>query len=519
MNQAEQPFPPKTADRPGCWQGSWSPGAVVAFIIALGTVTRLALIASIGVEIDGTYSAVIARQLSLSYLDHPPLHLWLIHAFVALLGESAFAVHLPFVLLFMGTTWLMYRATALAFGAWAGVWAAATLNLAGALGFAYGFLAVPDGPLFFFLLLAAFCLLHVVFDADAPRATRWWLGAGAALGLAMLSKYSAALIGTGLVLFLLTTREGRRWLRRPAPWLAGALAFALLAPVVVWNMQHDWASFVFQGQRAAPSADGGVLPVLGSLAAQAAYLLPWFFVGLAWVGLRALRAGPARPAQWFFACLALFPIVVFTLLNLFQRGLPHWPMPGWLMVVPLFGAMLAALGERARRWMRGLAWTGAVTGVLAAAAVVAEVHTGMAGAAVARTLPPTVNFRDPLFDLLDWTVLRTELARRGATPDDRFIASAHWITAAKVGFGAGPERAAILLCSGEPHHFPFMTDWAALAGRDGFVMERADLIAGILPCLRTRFAALERLPDIVIVRDGRPGARLAVFRARGLKAP
>jgi len=50
-------------------------------------------------------------------------------------------------------------------------------------------------------------------------------------------------------------------------------------------------------------------------------------------------------------------------------------------------------------------------------------------------------------------------------------------------------------------------------------MERADLIAGVLPCLQTRFAALERLPDSVIVRDGRPGARLAVFRARGLKAP
>ncbi len=65
----------------------------------------------------------------------------------------------------------------------------------------------------------------------------------------MDSKYTAALLGAGIALWLVGTPEGRRWLRTPWPWAGGALAGLCFAPVLWWNAAHGWASFAKQGGR------------------------------------------------------------------------------------------------------------------------------------------------------------------------------------------------------------------------------------------------------------------------------
>ena len=68
-------------------------------------------------------------------------------------------------------------------------------------------------------------------------------------GLAMASKYTAALLWFGIAVWLLTTPSTRAWLRRPAPWLGALLALAVFVPVVLWEAGHGWASFARQGGR------------------------------------------------------------------------------------------------------------------------------------------------------------------------------------------------------------------------------------------------------------------------------
>ncbi len=58
-------------------------------------------------------------------------------------------VRLPFILLFAGTTWLMYRLTARLFGEPAGLWAAVLLNLSLVFSITSGGWVLPDGPLMF----------------------------------------------------------------------------------------------------------------------------------------------------------------------------------------------------------------------------------------------------------------------------------------------------------------------------------------------------------------------------------
>ena len=92
-------------------------------------------------------------------------------------------MRLPFILLFAGTTWMMYRLTARLFGERAGAIAALILNVSPVLSLSTGSWVLPDGPLMFWMLASALCLERVLLprQRNAARAasahplvdTRW----------------------------------------------------------------------------------------------------------------------------------------------------------------------------------------------------------------------------------------------------------------------------------------------------------------------------------------------------------
>ena len=212
----------------------------------------------------------------------------------------------------------------------------------------------------------------------ADRGVGAWALAGLLAGLAMLSKYHGVFVLAGTAGFLVTTPRFRRLLATPGPWIGTAIALACFVPVVVWNRDHHWASFAFQGARAAPRAGLHPDTMLANIGGQMAWVLPWIFIPLAASAWRALRAGPRDERRWFLLSLATGPIVGFTLVALKgDVGLPHWQAPGWLFVFPLLGAAvaerLAAGHAGTRRWLRwsigGYVGLIAVLGLLLAPAV------------------------------------------------------------------------------------------------------------------------------------------------------
>ncbi|MBP6583237.1 MAG: hypothetical protein KA204_07210, partial [Chromatiaceae bacterium] len=64
------------------------PARAVLALIGAFLVLRLILAATLGLGVDETYTLANARDLSLSYFDHPPLHYWLIHLLMPVLGEG-----------------------------------------------------------------------------------------------------------------------------------------------------------------------------------------------------------------------------------------------------------------------------------------------------------------------------------------------------------------------------------------------------------------------------------------------
>jgi hypothetical protein len=426
----------------------------VALTIGVSLLVRVLFASTLGYAVDEAYAVAVARPLSLSYFDHPPLHFWMAAFMTWLTGVSTpWVVRLPFIAAFTVTLIAIAQLTRALFGERAARLTTLTLASSGVLGLTSGTWVLPDGPLLAGAALAAL-IMHPLFvppapDApiEGPRAWRWIAG-GALLGLALLSKYHAALFAAALGALTLQRRDTRADLRTPWPWVALALTLLGLAPTLLWNAQHDWVSFRFQGARA--NASGGhwsPTPLLAMLGGQLAWLLPWIAVPLLIATARAigaLRAGAAEPIDArrraaIVYCLVWMagPVLLFNAVSAGGANtLPHWTAPGWLFGMPLVGWWFTR-AEARPRWslVAPLA-----TGVLAVV-LIAQAQTHLLDA----LLSPRARATEPTRDALSWMP---------ALPADtnEVLLVRSWIQGGQLGAASGAPRRIVCLCA-DPHQF------------------------------------------------------------------
>lgn len=482
----------------------------IVLLIVVGLAGRLLLAANLGLGIDESYTVATSRALAFGTYDHPPLAWWLAGGAAKLFGtEAALAVRLPFILLFAATTWLMFALGRLLFGSRAGLLAALTLNFAPVLAWTTGSFVLPDGPLIAALLAGAYCLARVLFDAGA-RSALWWLGAGACGGLACLSKLHGAFLFAGTALFLLTTPSQRRWLLTPWPYAGAAVAAALFLPVIIWNAQHDWASFAFQSGRAR-MVQLDILAPIKVLGGHALFLLPWLWLPLVVSLGRALVAGPQAQRDWLVVCLAIGPIAVFTLVAASgNKVLYHWAAPGYLFAFLLLGRdlshMLTHAPKRARIW---LASTAASLIVLLAAVVL-----------LARLPWPPVAWPGgkaptyPLVETVSWRELKAELAHRGLLAQPGvFVAATRWHEAGRIDIALEGLLPVRCLCT-DARGYGVLYANAAHAGEDALIVGQRLSKARVETAFAACFERIDELAPVALHHNGIPVLELGLFLGR-----
>ena len=118
-------------------------------------------------------------------------------------GDTEFGVRLVSILLALPMSWAVYRTAAILFGGQR-VAATATILLNVTLMAAVGTLIVtPDAPL---LVASSFVLFFLAKVLETGRGA-WWLAVGAAVGVALLSKYTALLFGPAILIWLVGVPE------------------------------------------------------------------------------------------------------------------------------------------------------------------------------------------------------------------------------------------------------------------------------------------------------------------------
>jgi len=331
-------------------------------LIALTFVARCFIAAYTGFGEGESYYFRGSLHLSLSYFDQPPLFFWIGAAGIKLFGVTNFGLRFFSVLLFAGTTWLMFVITRKLFNACAGFWAATLLNLSALFTYAVACWYQPDAPLMFFWLLGTYFIVELMVssaaaNSEATRNSRrtWllWLAVGVTLGFATLSKYHVLFLFAGVFLYIATNKKQRHWLRHPGPYVAVVIIILMALPILYWNYKNNWVSFVFQGSRAGAGKQFELHPEWfgRSILGQCVVLLPWIWFPIVRQLYISFKLRKQLLAYSFFFWMAILPIVFFTIVTLWSdlQYHFHWQAPGYLILfIPLGFAVDRCLNSEGR---------------------------------------------------------------------------------------------------------------------------------------------------------------------------
>jgi hypothetical protein len=299
---------------------------------------------------------------------------FVIRAGTVIAGDTELGVRLVSILMALPMSFAVYRTASILFGGQR-VAATATILLNVTLMAAVGTLIVtPDAPL---LVASSFVLFFLAKVLETGRGA-WWLAVGIAVGAALLSKYTALFFGPAIVIWLASVPKLRRWLVSPWPYAGGLVALALFSPVILWNADHHWVSFIKQMGRARiedfkPAFVGELIPT------QIAFATPLIWI-LGAMGLYALwtRKAGALAARSLINATFWTIVIYFTWHSLHARVEANWFAP----VYPAFAIAAAVAGHLTRWEMRQqrlvnfcLRWASPV-GILMFALLIVQANTG-----------------------------------------------------------------------------------------------------------------------------------------------
>lgn len=322
-----------------------SPVAVVIAFLAIHLVAAL----FVGLGFDETYYWTWSRFLSASYFDHPPMVAWWIRAGTALFGDNPLGIRILFVLAMVPTSAALYWTGALLFDRRTATFAVAFVNATLVFG-VLGFVASPDAPSVLFWTLAILALAFIF----TRRAQSWWLAVGLAAGLGVLSKLTALFLGPTLVFATAIVARLRVAFIRPWLWIGGLVAFLVILPMLLWNIDHDFMTWNKQfGRLSTPGfKPTSPLEFIGTLflVLNPAVSILAGFAALLW-----LRTKP-RGDRLGLLLATVAPMLAFLLLAAFrQRIEANWPAPIY-PTLALIGAVGATRVGEALRGQRILAW-------------------------------------------------------------------------------------------------------------------------------------------------------------------
>jgi hypothetical protein len=478
-----------------------------------------------------------ARHLDWCYSDIPVFLPLQIAATTAWLGHTSFGIRFGSLLYSILIAALLFH-----WGrrAWrdAGIGAAAgVLFLLSPFGSIAAVYTATDVPLAFWWLLASYAL-WIAVRSDRRGS---WGAVGLFLLFGCLSKYLMIFWVAGAAVFLLWDPAGRRWLRRPEPYLALAIGGLSAVPFLYWNFQHDWVALTFQVQDR-HRAQIGVQHLGGLLGGQLLVLSPLLLVVLGLALMDAghrLRSDPERATTLrLLLCFTLVTPVILFFISLLTRVSPFWPAVGYP------AAMLLVAGWAGTRSGDGRLRRGRVALTAAAAAlsllVVAFLHFsalhpdvafGLFGRRLDKAGRPTKISQRQLKDFYGWEELAARVSARMREANARhptFILSPQSTVASFLAFytdrqydtylyrETGPDGTVFGETSPNVMGYLFWQDLANRRGDDAlFVTARPDRVAA-MPIAR-HFDAWTLVEEVPVVHRGRELRRFHIYAGRGFK--
>jgi 4-amino-4-deoxy-L-arabinose transferase-like glycosyltransferase len=214
--------------------------AILVVLALLGVLLHTLTNGQYGFHRDELAMLDDARYLAWGYVAYPPVTPFIGRVALELFGPSLAGVRF-FAALAQGAVLVLTGLMARQLGG------RRAAQIVAALAVAISPVSLSAGALFqyvsfdFLWWVAAAYLIMRLLKSEDPRG---WLGAGAVIGLGMMTKYTVVFLVAGIMAGVLLT-PARRYLRSPWLWCGVALSLAIFLPNFIWQVRHGFISLDF----------------------------------------------------------------------------------------------------------------------------------------------------------------------------------------------------------------------------------------------------------------------------------
>jgi len=317
-------------------------------LIIVSVLVRAFISASIDLSNDELNYWAYALYPDLSHFDHPPMVGFIIQLFTFnLTFQNELFIRLASVIIGALNTFIIFHIGRKIKDEATGLFAALLYNSSIYCFFIAGVFILPDTPLLLFWLISFYFLLGSLPDKGISlKSRKYIILAGMAIGLGMLSKYTAVFLWAGAFAYIII--YNRNWFKTKELYIAVLVSAIIFIPVIIWNFQNNFISFTFQGDRVSITQSRLRLDFIGTeILGQFFYNNPVNFIviitALIAVFKKRIFINPDYQKLLLFWSLPI--IILFIAFSLTKRTLPHWSAPGYTGLILIASAYLRGKTE------------------------------------------------------------------------------------------------------------------------------------------------------------------------------
>lgn len=332
-----------------------------------------------GLHVDEAQYWYWSKDLQWGYFSKPPLLVALIRASTVLLGDGLLGVKLLAMVCWLLASLMLWRLGVAMGRERAGAVAGALLAASPASGL-LGLSVTTDAPLVLFWS----GVMHGAWRAAQARGWQtwlWWGLTGLALGLAVLSKYTALVLAVSALWLVWCAPAADRVRVLQGAALAALVAACVVSPHLWWNAQNGWPTWKHTvditlqapAHQAVVSSGVGFRTVQGARSVLEFALGQLLLLGPAALGVglwcvgrrRVMVAAQARTAGSVWSVMTfvwafVWPLLLVGLLQAARsKAQVNWSLPALLGVCLLLG-LWAQRVRLSRGWVIGWVLLGVV---------------------------------------------------------------------------------------------------------------------------------------------------------------
>jgi 4-amino-4-deoxy-L-arabinose transferase-like glycosyltransferase len=305
------------------------PAAALIVVLAAHLLvwTAIPILLGQGPPLDLVEGLALGKEWQLGYWKHPPLPWWVDEFTYQLTGtpRSVFLLGPLSAVICMYFVWRLAREVMEATGA-----LIAAISLEGIHFFNHSAVEFNHNVLQLPLWAGAF---WVFYRALVAAGSTNWMLAGACLGFAFWTKYSAVVLAATLVLVLLVDPIGRKSLRTPGPYLMALITLLVIAPHLTWLAASGFLPLAYADQRAIIATQWHqylYFPLQFALT-QLSYLLPVLILLAISLGSWPTRESRPDFSRRYVMIAAFGPFVMTMIIATLSGRELHrmWAYPFW----------------------------------------------------------------------------------------------------------------------------------------------------------------------------------------------